>query len=123
MTDVSAADPPAEPAEDSATLAATSATTTAAAATATTTTDAPMNDVHERAAESRVSFAAELGAVASNWRSVRAEFGLSEQDIFRRSERTALLQVFPFFQLFFFFHFFFFFPRQTCDAHARERRR
>jgi hypothetical protein len=46
------------------------------------------DDSPERAGEARVSFAAELGAVTNNWRSVRAEFGLSEQDIFRRSERT-----------------------------------
>jgi hypothetical protein len=105
-------------AESSAAIAATTTTEPTNTTNTNTTIDAPMNDdvsaspQRPAEAESRVSFAAELGAVASNWRSVRAEFGLSEQDIFRRSERAAfamLLSCFLFFVTFFFLHFFFFF--------------
>jgi hypothetical protein len=60
-----------------------------ASTTTTTVNTTSANDA--TTTSSVISFADEAGAVASNWRSLQAEFGLTERDLFRRSERTRLL--------------------------------
>jgi hypothetical protein len=62
-----------------------------ASTTTTTTTTVNTTSANDATTTSSViSFADEAGAVASNWRSLQAEFGLTERDLFRRSERTRL---------------------------------